>query len=470
MVFSSLVFLFLFLPINLLLYYTVNNSTVRNWILIIFSLFFYAYGEPVWVLLLIISATVDFFIGRLIELNRNTWKAKAYLLTSILVNSSLLGFFKYWNFLASNIDMIFNLSLPHHQFLLPIGISFYTFQTLSYSVDVYRGEVKAQQQYHKFLLFVSLFHQLVAGPIVRYKDIAKEIEHRELSFDKFSSGVNRFAQGLAKKVLLANTAGALVTQLFIKDFTNLSHIGAWLGIIMFAFQIYFDFSGYSDMAIGLGKMFGFTYKENFNYPYVATSATEFWRRWHISLGSFFRDYVYIPLGGNKKFLYRNIFVVWMLTGLWHGASWNFVLWGLFYGFLLFIEKSFLLNILKKLPRFISHAYLLLAMLVGWVLFYFTDLSQGLYVLKTMFLINRVAFITPEVIIHLKNNSLFLLVAAICSTPILKNLYVYNLRNKLSKFHLDLPYVMDAVIVGSVIVITSALLLGDTYNPFLYFRF
>jgi len=470
MVFSSLVFLFIFLPINLILYYSTKQETVRNWILIIFSLFFYAYGEPVWVTLLIFSASVDFTLGKHIERFRGQWQAKAFLASSLIVNLSLLGFFKYWNFIADNLHMAFSVSLPYHQYMLPIGISFYTFQTLSYSIDVYRGDVKAQKHYHKFLLFVSLFHQLVAGPIVRYKDISEEIENRVVNLDKFSYGVNRFVQGLAKKVIIANTAGKIVNSVFIKEFANLSVIGAWFGIAMFAIQIYFDFSGYSDMAIGLGRMFGFTYKENFNYPYTARSATDFWRRWHISLGSFFRDYVYIPLGGNRKHLYRNICVVWMLTGLWHGASWNFVLWGVFYGFLLLIEKMFLLKILDRLPKLIGHVYLIGAMLVGWVFFYFTDSGQMITVLKTMFFMRDVALITPETILHIKNNSAFILVAMVVSTPQLKNLYIDHIRPRLGQVQKELPFAMDGLIVGIVMIVATSLLIGETYNPFLYFRF
>lgn len=470
MVFSSLVFLFIFLPINLILYYSTKKERLRNWILIIFSLFFYAYGEPVWVTLLVFSASVDFILGKQIEKFKGKWQAKAFLVMSLMVNLSLLGFFKYWNFIADNLHMLFKVSLPYHQYMLPIGISFYTFQTLSYSIDVYRGDVKAQKHYHKFLLFVSLFHQLVAGPIVRYKDISEEIENRVVSLDKFSYGVNRFVQGLAKKVIIANTAGKIVESLFVKEFANLSVIGAWFAISMFAVQIYFDFSGYSDMAIGLGRMFGFTYKENFNYPYIARSATEFWRRWHISLGSFFRDYVYIPLGGNRQHLYRNIWVVWMLTGLWHGASWNFVLWGVFYGVLLLIEKMFLLKILDRLPRLIGHMYLIVAMLVGWVCFYFTNSIQLIRVLKTMFLMGHVALITPETILHIKNNSAFILVAILASTPLLKNLYLNHIRLKLAEIKKELPLIMDGLIVGIVMIVATSLLIGETYNPFLYFRF
>lgn len=465
MVFSSLTFLFIFLPINLILYFISDNEKYRNVILVLFSLFFYAYGEPVWVSLLILSATVDFFHGKIIEKNRGKWQSKAALVSSLLINLSLLGFFKYWHFFAGNLNHFFHTSLPYSEFMLPIGISFYTFQTLSYSIDVYRGEVKAQKSYLKFLLFVSLFPQLIAGPIVRYKDIAREIDHREISLDKVSYGVNRFAQGLAKKVFIANTAGALATQILDGGFSNLSVMGAWLGITMFAFQIYFDFSGYSDMAIGLGRIFGFTYLENFNYPYISKSATEFWRRWHISLGSFFRDYVYIPLGGNRKFWLRNLFMVWFLTGLWHGASWNFVAWGLFYGLLIFIEKMGLMTLLEKLPRVISHIYLIIIMLVGWVFFYFTSLTQGLSFIKILMGMSGAPLSDPTFWINLKSHLIFFVIAIVASTPLLKNLYIKG-RSKLR----ESAGILDGVLVGLVIIIAVSYLVGESYNPFLYFRF
>ena len=300
MVFSSLIFLYFFLPLNLILYFSIKNHSYRNAILIISSLIFYAWGEPVWIILLIVSASVDYFNGRVIENNRGTWKAKAALISSLVINLSFLATFKYSGFIIDNFNQLLGLNLPQVNFHLPIGISFYTFQTISYVIDVYRNEVKAQKSYFDFLLFVSLFHQLVAGPIVRYKDIASEIERRVITWSDFSQGINRFAIGLGKKAIIANTAGALSDSFLKGDLHQLSTLGAWYGIGLFAFQIYFDFSGYSDMAIGLGRMFGFHYLENFNYPYISRTATDFWRRWHISLGSFFRDYVYIPLGGNKK--------------------------------------------------------------------------------------------------------------------------------------------------------------------------
>ncbi len=472
MVFSSLTFLYIFLPINLILYYISKNQTYRNWVLIVFSLLFYAYGEPIWVILLIFSATVDFYLGLLIERHRGQWKSKAALICSVIVNLSLLGTFKYMGFFMENINYLLQGSIPYREFMLPIGISFYTFQTLSYSIDVYRGETKAQRQYHKFLLFVSLFHQLVAGPIVRYKDISGEIECRNISPAGFSYGVTRFVQGLGKKVLLANTAGSVAAKFLERGFESLTVAGAWLGISMFALQIYFDFSGYSDMAIGLGRMFGFTYKENFNYPYIAKSATDFWRRWHISLSSFFRDYLYIPLGGNRKFAVRNLLVVWFLTGLWHGASWNFVVWGLFYGFFILMERKFLQGLLQKMPAVFSHLYLLLVMLTGWVFFYYLDLSQGFRFLKIMFGFGGVSFLDTEFLIHFMNNLLFLMVAAFLTTPILKNLW-NRARDIMEDKGIYGPLVEGVFKAGTVAVllwVSTAFLVGATYNPFLYFRF
>ncbi len=363
MVFSSLVFLCIFLPVNLFLYFIIKNRTWRNWLLIISSLFFYAWGEPVWITAMIFSTLFDYFNALMIEKYHGTNKAKAFVALSVIGNLLLLGAFKYSGFFVENINALFGLSLNVPRISLPIGISFYTFQTISYVVDVYRGEVGAQRSFFKLLLFVSLFHQLVAGPIVRYSDIAAEIEHREVTATGFSEGVNRFIIGLGKKVLIANTAGELSLSFLGTDYEKLPVAGAWLGILLYAFQIYFDFSGYSDMAIGLGRMYGFTYKENFNYPYISKSATEFWRRWHISLGSFFRDYLYIPLGGNRRNHARNLFIVWFLTGMWHGASWNFIIWGLYYFVLVFAEKLFLKKLLDRIPAFFSRLYLLLIVLI-----------------------------------------------------------------------------------------------------------
>lgn len=472
MVFSSLVFLYAFLPLNLIIYFICKNQTYRNWVLIISSLLFYAWGEPVWVSLLVISSVIDYFLGLTIEKYRQSWLSKTALLTSLTVNLSVLGFFKYFDFLIQNINYLLGMNLPLQHFGLPIGISFYTFQSISYIVDVYRGEVAAQKSFPKFLLFISLFHQLVAGPIVRYKDIADAIEQRTHSASLFNDGINRFVIGLAKKVVLANTAGE-VADVFLKgDFSTLSVLGAWYGIMLFALQIYFDFSAYSDMAIGLGKMFGFTYKENFNYPYISRSATEFWRRWHISLGSFFRDYVYIPLGGNRSHHLRNLFVVWFLTGLWHGASWNFVLWGLYYGVLIAIEKTFLLRILEKLPRWIAHGYLIFAMLIGWVFFYYTDFNSIGNLLAIMFAFGSRELLNTEFIIYFSNYFFFFLFALVACTPITKLIRrgIASLTKKnipqvflqLQSFRPTLNFVL--------LILSTILLVGKSYNPFLYFRF
>lgn len=472
MVFSSLTFLYLFLPINLLLYFASKNKTYRNWVLIIFSLVFYAWGEPIWISLLIFSASIDYFHGLIIEKHRGKWQSKAALISSIGINLSLLAFFKYAGFIVENVNFLMHTNFAFKEFGLPIGISFYTFQTLSYSIDVYKGEVQAQKSYHKFLLFVSLFHQLVAGPIVRYKDIAYEIENREIKLATFSQGINRFIIGLGKKVLIANTAGE-ISDFFLKgSLADLSVLGAWFGISLFAIQIYFDFSGYSDMAIGLGRMFGFTYKENFNYPYISRSATEFWRRWHISLGSFFRDYVYIPLGGNRKLALRNLLVVWFLTGLWHGASWNFILWGMYYGLLILIEKKLLLKIFDSIPKLLSHLYLIVAMLIGWVFFYFTDLSMAIGYLKVMLGLTQQPFITTELAIHFYNNVYFFIGAILLSTPLCKNTVKRLLdlgKDQMGRKISELGLAGVAFNLFLLIIATS-LLVGETYNPFLYFRF
>jgi alginate O-acetyltransferase complex protein AlgI len=315
LVFSSLLFLCVFLPINIFLYYAINNNTYRNAVLIVSSLAFYAWGEPIWISVLIFNAFFNYFIGKSIEKNRGSNKGKGILVLAVIANLFVLGFFKYFVFFTENLNALLGINLPIVSIGLPIGISFYTFKSISYIVDVYRGEVAAQKSPFKFLLYVSLFHHLVAGPIVRYKDVEQDIEKRALSFESFNNGVSRFIIGLGKKVIIANQANEFSKAFLNMDYSRLPVLGAWAGILLFAIEIYFDFSGYSDMAIGLGRMYGFNYKENFNYPYIAKSATEFWRRWHISLTSFFKDYVYIPLGGNRKFHVRNILVVWLLTGL-----------------------------------------------------------------------------------------------------------------------------------------------------------
>ena len=473
MVFSSLYFLCVFLPLNLLLYYLIKNRTYRNWLLIITSLFFYAWGEPVWVTLLIFSTLFDYVNARVAGKNRDNWKGRAAVALSITGNLLILGFFKYAGFIAENLNSLLGAGLGVTAFGLPIGISFYTFQTISYVVDVYRGETEAQQSFPRLLLFVSLFHQLVAGPIVRYSDIAHEIEARVETPAQFNYGVRRFIMGLGKKVLIANTAGKLSESFLGTDYSRLPVTGAWLGIFLFALQIYFDFSGYSDMAIGLGKMFGFTYKENFNYPYISRSAAEFWRRWHISLGSFFRDYVYIPLGGNRRRHLLNLLVVWSLTGLWHGAGWNFVIWGLYYFALILVEKKLLLRVFEKLPSIVSRIYLWVAVLVGWVFFYHLDLGEALQFLGIMFGVKAAAFSGPEVAIHFLSNAVFLAVAAICCTPVTRFLGERLKRlfpEKQGGAAFLAGKVLPPLVGAAVLVLSIIFLVGQSYNPFLYFRF
>ena len=469
MVFASLVFLFIFLPLNLALYYSWENKNYRNWLLVIFSFGFYSWGEPVWIILMIISASVDYLNGLLIERFRGTRWAKVGLVSCIIVNLGLLGTFKYSAFIYQNINALFGLNLSIPTFSLPIGISFYTFQTISYVIDVYRGEVKAQQSFMKFMMFVSLYHQLVAGPIVRYAHIAHEIDHRKVEIHDFSSGVSRFCQGLFKKVFFANVAGDLAQPYLDGNLDLLSVGGSWFGLILFSLQIYFDFSGYSDMAIGLGRMFGFHYHENFNHPYIAKSATDFWRRWHISLGTFFRDYLYIPLGGNKTNMYRNLFIVWFLTGLWHGASWNFILWGLYFGVLIGLERVFLSRWLKKLPIFFSHSYLLIAVMVSWSIFYFTDLSRLYSFLAIMTGASGHVFWDISLGIQLEANSFWLLAAIIFCMPV-TNFVKAQLEKYLSSVQLQYASFAHALINVGLMLTSVGFLVGKSYNPFLYFRF
>ena len=471
MVFSSLIFLYLFLPLNFVFYFLCKNLKYRNMVLVVFSLIFYAWGEPVWVILLIFSAAIDYAHGLIIEKNRGTWKAKAALISSLVLNLSLLGFFKYSDFVSQNINALFGTNIPLNDFHLPIGISFYTFQTLSYVIDVYRNDTRAQPSFVKFLLFVSLFHQLVAGPIVRYSDIAQEIDERHTNLSEIHSGINRFVAGLGKKVLIANTAGEIAEPFLNGDLKQLSTVGAWIGIILYSFQIYFDFSGYSDMAIGMGKIIGFHYKENFNYPYISKTVTEFWRRWHISLGTFFRDYVYIPMGGNRSHHIRNLLVVWLLTGLWHGASWNFIIWGLFYGLIIILEKKGLSKILNKIPAFISHIYLLITVIVAWVFFYFTDMSKAIGYIGVMFGIGGSGFYSVQDSMAILNNGIFFIIASLGCTPIVPVLQKWiKERIKDWKYRELVFDICQPALNIILILLCTAFLVGKTYNPFLYFRF
>ena len=466
MVFSSLTFLFLFLPAALLVYYVLPRRA-RNAALFCFSLIFYAWGEPVYVVLMLWSTVLDYCCGLLTEKYRGTNKKKLGLILSLIGNLGLLCFFKYTDFFLGTINGIFGTSIGKLGLPLPIGISFYTFQTMSYTIDVYRGEAKVQRNIISFGAYVSLFPQLIAGPIVRYQHIADQLDHRDYTADRFGEGVKRFVTGLGKKVLLANNIGLLWSAISETDPARLSTLGAWVGVVAFAFQIYFDFSGYSDMAIGLGKMLGFDFRENFNYPYVSKSVTEFWRRWHMSLGSWFRDYVYIPLGGNRKGLpvqLRNIAVVWLLTGLWHGASWNFVLWGVYYGVLLVLEKLFLLRWLEKAPV-LNRIYTLLAVLLGWVLFAFDDLGAGWSFLRVLFG-GGAGLVTENALYQLRSYLPLLAVCAVGSTPLLKGLYEKLRETKRE----GLVLTADVLRVLTLFGLSLAYLISGSYNPFLYFRF
>ncbi len=467
MVFSSLLFLYAFIPLNLILYFLTKKREIRNAVLILFSLIFYSWGEPVWVTLLIFSATIDYFHGLIAEKYRGRLGAKLALASSLILNLSLLGAFKYSGFIVENINALAGLSLPVPSFSLPIGISFYTFQTISYVIDVYRGDVKPQHDYAKFFMYVSLYSQLVAGPIVRYADVAKEVDYREENLHDISAGISRFLVGLTKKVLIANTAGAFAEEYLAGDLTKSTTAAVWFGILMFSIQIYYDFSGYSDMAIGLGWIFGFHFLENFNYPYIAKSATDFWRRWHMSLGQFFRDYVYIPMGGNRKHQYLNLFVVWFLTGLWHGASWNFILWGLWFGVLIMIEHLFLRKVLEKLPTVFGHIYLLLAAVLGWVLFYFTDLGKAWDCIRVMFGAAGTGFWDITLEITLENNIFWLIAAVAFCMPIYPKVRAFiESRPALSNLAGWIKTPANILMLAT----NTALLVGSSYNPFLYYRF
>lgn len=468
MVFANLTFLYIFLPINLILYYSWENKIYRNLLLTAMSFIFYAWGEPIWISLLIFSATIDYIHGLLIEKYRGTIWEKFPLISCLVLNLSLLGIFKYSSFLLENVNYLTGLSLKVPTFSLPIGISFYTFQTISYVIDVYKGEVKAQKSFLKFMMFVSLYHQLVAGPIVRYAHIADEIDNRKLDLKDISEGILRFCIGLFKKVCIANIAGEIVKNYMDSNLDTLSVSGAWVGIVMFSLQIYFDFSGYSDMAIGLGKMFGFHYHENFNYPYTAKSASDFWRRWHISLGTFFRDYVYIPLGGNKTYFYRNLFIVWLLTGIWHGASWNFILWGLFWGGLIALERLFLAKALATLPAIVGHIYLLLMMFVGWVLFYFTKMDAVIHYLSIMFGLSNNPLQDMVLNVNLLNHVFWCFIAFVSCLPIY--LWVDKATLIFQKRYAYLMSMLSIVFCFLLLLLSTAMLVGNSFNPFLYFRF
>lgn len=466
MVFSSLEFIFVFLASVLAVYYLVPPKA-RNIVLLLFSLVFYGWGEPVYVFLMIATITVDYICGYIIgrDLDSKPKRAKVTLIVSIVINLALLGVFKYYDFFAGTLNSLLGRGVfPTLGLTLPIGISFYTFQALSYVIDVYRRDARVQKNIAAFGTYVTLFPQLIAGPIVRYADVDDQLRERTHSLTLFASGCRTFICGLAKKILLANAAGAMWNSLSAA--AEPDALGAWLAIVFYTFQIYFDFSGYSDMAIGLGKMFGFSFRENFYYPYVSESITEFWRRWHISLSTWFREYVYIPLGGNRRGVgrtYFNLFCVWLLTGLWHGASWNFVLWGLYYFALLVIEKTFLLRLLERAPKFLRHIYSMAAVIFGWLLFVIEDVSSiGAY-LSRMFGGTGI-FATQITVYELVRNLVFLAILILASTPAPKKLW-YKLYSKGTPWR-----IVQSVVCAIAFVLCIAYLVDSSYNPFLYFRF
>ena len=473
MVFSSLLFLFRFLPAVLLLYYIAPRK-IRNLVLLLFSLLFYAWGEPKYVFLMLFSITMDFFMGQMVAKSKarnNRKAAKRFLTISIVVNLSILAFFKYADFIIGTINSVAGLSLPMLSIPLPIGISFFTFQTMSYVIDVYKGATKVQKNWVNYGTYVSMFPQLIAGPIVQYKTIAEQMEHRKENASDFAEGIHRFLLGMGKKVLLANSIGLLCDAVMALEITQVPVLTAWLGAIAYTFQIYFDFSGYSDMAIGLGKMFGFHFLENFNYPYISRSITEFWRRWHISLSSWFKEYVYIPLGGNRRGVLlqaRNILVVWMLTGIWHGASWNYVLWGVYYGILLMLEKFLLKPVLKHLPGVLQNVYTMVLVIFGWVLFKCEDLSYCFSYLKAMVGGFHAGWIGRESMYLLRNYGALLVILLFGCTMIPKKIG-HRITGKFGETSW-IGLVLRIVWYGGIFLISLAYLVDATYNPFLYFRF
>ncbi len=474
MVFSSVFFLFTYLPIVLLAYYLAPLRW-RNLVLLVLNLVFYGWGEPVYIVIMFASTAIDYTHGLLVDKCKkkgNDRGARGAVCSSVVFNLALLFFFKYWNFIAGSLGVlpiIQALPLPGGgsiPFTLPIGISFYTFQTMSYTIDVYRGDARAQKSILNFGTFVTLFPQLIAGPIIKYKDLGEQIDRRDHTAERFAAGVQVFVVGMAKKVLLANNLGMLWDDAYkALPTAELTTLGAWLGILAFSFQLYFDFSGYSDMAVGLGRMLGFEFAKNFDYPYISRSLTEFWRRWHISLGSWFREYLYIPLGGNRVSrprLLLNLLLVWAATGIWHGASWNFLLWGLYYGVLLVAEKFFLGALLERCPRWLRHLYALFFIVVGWALFAIEDFSHLGPYLAAMFGFGGKGLTDGMFFYYLRSYFPMLAVAAVASTPLAKQLW-----DRLGE---KPRMVLLPLLLLTGLLVCTCYLVDATYNPFLYFRF
>ncbi len=482
MVFSSLLFIYIFLPVNLLCYAVISDIKKKNICLLVFSLMFYAWTSPKYLLVMMFMALINYLGALGVEHFRNTRKSGYVLAADIAASLCILAFFKYLGFICEISKFISGVPKIIPQIVLPVGISFYTFQLISYVVDVYRGEVKADTQYWKVLLYASLFHQCIAGPIVRYKDIADDLKERKTGIDDMNEGISRFTTGLAKKTLLANTCASIVDSVLPESMAQLGDVtvlGSWFGMLLYALEIYLDFSAYSDMAIGLGKMTGFHYKENFNYPYVADSITDFWRRWHISLGTFFRDYLYIPLGGNRKGLARqilNMFIVWSLTGLWHGASANFVLWGMYFFVFLALEKIILLKLFDSIPKaagqIIRRVYTFIVVFFGWVLFRFSDFSMLGMCLKSMFGMNGNTFTNTETNTIIINNIFFLVVAIIASMPLCRFI-VQKMKASAASGRIGITYcynILNIILPVILLFLSTIALIGNSYNPFIYFRF
>lgn len=466
MVFSSTIFLCVYLPLVLLGYYICPKKG-RNLFLLIVSLVFYAWGEPKYVFLMIFSILVNYIFGRLMDKNRGRQKRmKLMLVLSVVIDLGLLSVFKYTDFIITNVNAIFGSSFDLLNIALPIGISFYTFQAMSYTIDVYRDDVRVQKNLIDFGMYITMFPQLIAGPIVRYADVQDQLAERSVTTADFSEGVMRFVVGLGKKVLLANQMGAVWSDIYALG-GDVSALMAWTGAIAYTFQIYFDFSGYSDMAIGLGRMFGFKFPENFRYPYQSVSITDFWRRWHITLSTWFKEYLYIPLGGNRRGLARqalNLLIVWSLTGFWHGAGWNFVMWGLYYFVILFIEKLFLLKALDKLPKFFRHVYALVLIIIGWVIFASDDVSVLLPYLGSMFGANGA--IGGMDVYTLLTKAVLLIICCIASTELPKKLFL----SAAGAMNEKAAFTLKSVLMIALLALSMILLIGDSYNPFLYFRF
>lgn len=476
MVFSSLTFLFAFLPIVFIVYYAVPKKA-KNVVILVSGLLFYAWGEPIYVLAMILSTFIDYTAGRLIDrYDDKPGIRTACLIVSLVMNIGLLGTFKYLGFLINSVNGWFGLSIPNPNLPLPIGISFFTFQSMSYTIDLYRRNIKVQKSAVSFMAFVTLFPQIVAGPIVRYEDVQNELDSRSITEKMLGDGISRFITGLGKKVLIANNIGMLWSQIKATDYGELSAVTAWLGILAFTFQIYFDFSGYSDMAIGLGKMMGFNFPENFNYPYMSHSISEFWRRWHITLGAWFRSYIYIPLGGNRKGLPRtiiNLLIVWAITGIWHGASWNFMLWGVYFGVLIIIERLFMGKVLEKIPSFFSWLYTFVLVVFGWVMFDAVDtrvvdigemFGQVFAYIGAMFGANGV-LMDNTATFAIVNYGVMFAICILGSSDMFRNAAEYIRKKAPEWVQYGFPVAQTAIMLASIAYITTS-----SYNPFLYFNF